>query len=322
MTLVKLSPLSSLHLGTREQVPESSGEFIRSDTLFSALCHCLLLLYGPVRLQEMLCLFLSGKPPFLVSSAFPRRGDTLYFPLPKNQLPVSRDLKKVRFVARADFEKIIAGAPLDEDMDCLPAIGHPGNPRLPWSTVAVPHVSPSRTNNTPGDTFFFSGETWYQRDAGLFFLAAVRDRRWEKPFAAALRLLAEEGVGGDRSSGKGVFAPPETETGFRLEEPAGAGGLVTLSLYFPVPAETGAMAAGYYDLLERRGYVFSPVNRALRRRAVRMFEEGSVFPVPAGGDHGCLVDVTPAPGAPEIAHCVYRYGFCFPIACRVNKDED
>ncbi len=88
--LIKLKPKGPYHIGEREGWLEGTKHHVPSDTLFSALGHCYLLLYGQKELDTLLTSFREKDPPFLISSAFPYFDQTLFFPVPKNQIPKER----------------------------------------------------------------------------------------------------------------------------------------------------------------------------------------------------------------------------------------
>ena len=102
--------------------------------------------------------------------------------------------------------------------------------------------------------------------------------------------MCDEGIGGYRSAGKGCFEQPRLED-VVIAVPEKPDGWLSLSLFHPTGTELDGLGDGFYDLLTRSGYVYSPDNRSLRRKTVRMFDEGSVFPTPER--RGELVDVTP-----------------------------
>ena len=71
-----------------------------------------------------------------------------------------------------------------------------------------------------------------------------------------------------------------------------------------------------YELLERGGWVGSPFSgRQVLRKKVRMFREGSVFPVRPVGQ---LADVTP-PAFRQ--HRVYRNGIALSLPVRVSQEQ-
>src|SRR5829696_2567571 len=83
MALVaKLRMRAPLHVGSSTLGEENTHDYVPSDTLFSALCHAYLELYGREALEGLLARF-DEEPPFLISSAFPFFEDTLFTPFPR-----------------------------------------------------------------------------------------------------------------------------------------------------------------------------------------------------------------------------------------------
>jgi len=304
--LCKLTFKSPLHLGERENMREGIGFFIHSDTLFSAFCHNYLLLYGKIKLESILQNFLKDVPPFLISSAFPWWADGFYFPIPKNQMPKGKRLKKILFAEKAGFEKLLSGEKIEKIIGTFKTIPKEGGHK-PWKITDVPRVGLSRLTNQPGENYFHFGEVSYGKDSGLFFLIDFKDNAFEREFKAAFNLMSDEGIGGDRSSGKGLFEKPQFEgIEFNLPDTKGT---VSLSLYYPKQDELNDIGNGYYELMESYG-------QSLRRKSVRMFSEGSVF---AANKKGGIEDVTPK--AFEGKHRIYRYGLCFALSCELEVRE-
>lgn len=287
---------------------ESSDVFIRSDTLFSALCHAWLLLFGPPALESLLQRFLSASPPFRLSSAFPVVNGDFYFPVPLNQFPREKKLKKKRLVQKKVFEKLLAGKPFEELPETAEILRETSTP---YTLVTHPHIRLSRTQNRPGEDFFHTTDVHYSRGSALYFLVQFDDPGLKRSFEAALRLLCDEGIGGDRSSGKGLFHQPDFDR-LTLDTPENANGCLCLSLYYPREDEMQDLTDGFYELIERRGYIYSPFHQTLRRRSVRMFTEGSVFPA-SSPRVGRLANVTPQ--SVPTRHPVYRFGILVSVPC-------
>lgn len=319
---IKLKPKSFLHLGEREGWLEGSKIHIPSDTLFSALCHCHLLLYGEV---DSLIQAFKTAPPFLLSSAFPFWDNEYYFPLPKNQLVREKKLKKIKFVNLALLLRLLEGNDLNDlkdeieksqDLSYLPRIEKEEKKKeklVPWEVEDVPRVSLSRFNNHPGENFFHFGQVHFTDNAGLFVLVKLLDKSWDPKVRALFNLLADEGIGGDRTAGKGLFYKPEFDY-FSIPEISESNALYAASTYFPAEGELYGLESGYYELELRKGYIFSPANKSYRRRSLRLFSEGSVLP--GVTRKGTLVDITPDVFT---AHRVYRYGFLFSIPCKLEE---
>lgn len=312
-TIIKLKPKSSFHIGDREGWREGSKPYIPSDTIFSALCHCYGLLYDD--LEDLLNAFVNGKPPFLITSAFPCSGNMYFFPVPRNQAPKEKALKKIKFIDLNGLEKVLSGKRIDDiaragDIKTIPS-NKPSDEL--WKTEDVPRVGLSRWSNHPGENYFHFGQVWY-KDAGLFIIVDFKDVNFRERIVASFNLMVHEGIGGDRTCGKGVFHNPEISE-IEIKLPSSPNAQYTLSLYFPRINELDGIEKGYYELESRKGYIYSPYSQSMRRRSVRMFSEGSIFP-----DNikrlGTIVDVTP-----ELFthHRVYRYGFMFSLPCHLEE---
>jgi CRISPR-associated protein Csm4 len=305
-----LKPRGPLHLGEREKMREGSTPFVHSDTLFSALCHCLLLLAGRKALEEFLAAEQGTVPPLRTSSAFPRWQGQFYLPVPRNVLPQDKETKRLKFVTKSAFERLIAG----ETVPDLSGQGIPREDARPWSVEDVPKVRLSRlSGSTSEGALYHVGQVIYEPDAELYFLMKPLPAEWKARVEAAVRLMCDEGIGGYRSAGKGNFEQPRFED-FVLATPESAQGWLSLSLYYPADAELTGLGDGCYDLLTRSGYVYSPDNRSLRRKTVRMFSEGSVFP--GSSCQGRLADVTPDGFG---SHDVWRNGLALAVPCRLAQ---
>ncbi|MCX7994984.1 MAG: type III-A CRISPR-associated RAMP protein Csm4 [candidate division WOR-3 bacterium] len=315
-SICRLKPKGPFHLGERENWREGSAEFIHSDTLFSAFCHSYLLLYSKEELEAILARFDAGNPPFIISSAYPCWQGIYYFPVPKNQLPATKEAKKIQFIEKSGFEKLVNGIKLEDILSESQTIPAKNEPYHPWIVDNVPRVSLSRYSNHPVEDggYFHFGLVYYRENAELFFLIKYNDLNIRKKLEAALRLMAEEGIGGDRSSGKGIMYPPVFEE-IDVSIPDGADGIVSLSLYYPKDDnEINKITDGFYELIERKGYIYSPFGVSLRRKSIRMFTEGSVFPANPS-KIGRLVNIKPEI---FVHHNVYRYGFMFGLPCRLE----
>lgn len=335
--VVRVKPKSFFHLGEREKWAEGSKSYWPADTVFSALCHVHHLLYGEV--DSFILEFKKSEPPFLLSSAFPQWKAESFFPFPKNKFLAPEELdeleksakvdpkkaKKIQYVNFKALDFLLKGGSLssllnkaveDQEIKIYPSpfINLEKRPdqitEKFWFEENVPRVALSRWTNHPGENFFHFGQVYYQENVALFILVKINRAEWLDKIKSLFFLLSHEGVGGDRTCGKGLFEKPEFD---EIDLPLidGGDGLYCLSPYFPGDDERQGLDRGYYELEERKGYVFSPFGRSLRRRSVRMFTEGSIFPRNIDR-RGKLVDVRPEAFKP---HGVYRYGLLFSLAC-------
>lgn len=322
----RIKPRGSFHIGEKEAVLEKTSDYIHSDTLFSAICNAYRLLYGNEELKEILKLFADRKPPFLISSAFPYAGETLLFPLPKSEdsLAHGKDkrFKKVEFISRDLFERLAKGEDISEYLQeknlvqsnrvllTDDEIKRLGKTEI-WNSREVPRVAIDR--KTSSSTIYHLGEVSFADHCGLYFFMDLIMPEYEKKVKAAIRVLGDEGIGGERTYGKGLFKPDFIDKDWNWET---KNHFTTLSLFYPQKAEGSIVSDGHYELVRRGGWIYSLDATNLRRRTVRMFIEGSVFPALKGVEfYGCLADVKPKD---FVNHEVYRYGYAFAVPMEVG----
>jgi len=239
-------------------------------------------------------------------------------------------IKKIQYVNQPGLCYLLKGESLfgfilkcleDRSFKTLPPLSHFNTNeqteverrKFPWRQENVPRIALSRLTSHPGENFFHFGEVYYEKQAGLFVLIKINRPEWENKIKALFYLLSHEGVGGDRTCGKGILQKPEFLQ-IELTEKEDGDGIYCLSPYYPADEEQEGLAEGYYELEERKGYIFSPWGRSLRRRSLRLFAEGSVFPRNRVR-RGTLVDVTPDAFK---AHPVYRYGLLLSLPCQLE----
>lgn len=183
-----------------------------------------------------------------------------------------------------------------------------------WRTVQMPKVAIDRIMN--GSNLFHVGRAHYVGNGGVWFLAEG-DVGWLDRIQTALELLADSGIGGQRSRGNGQFiltvsAPPDL--GVTPTNPAYT---VLLSRAAPRAAEMHLLQQDQasYELVSIGGYCG---DLPYLRRRVRMLAEGSIIGYAATSSIGGLVDVKPDSDNPTIqqAHPMWRYGvgYALPIA--------
>lgn len=185
-----------------------------------------------------------------------------------------------------------------------------------WRKKEVPRVAIDRKTST--SSIYHFGEVSFAMNCGLYFLMEMRAAEYKKKVEAAIRVLGDEGIGGDRTYGKGLFKA-EFEEREKDIEPGSH--FVTLSLYYLREDEISMLVNGdgYYELINRGGWIYSMDAKNMRRRTVRMFVEGSVFDfanMTNAGLYGGLTNVKPE-GFAE--HDVYRYGYAFTVPMGRSK---
>jgi len=302
---------NGLHLGEKAGWHEGSKNFIHSDTFFSAFVNAYRLLYGVNAVTNFLELYLKKEPPFLVTSAFPFINEILYLPMPLNQIPttiMAKELKKIKFVGIKTFETFISN---NKDIDTYEFQKNDlvDSNNNYFTIINNPRINLNRRNNS-SEQYFHYGELHFNKNCGLHFLVDFKNKSFEQKFNACLNLLQEEGIGGDRTVGKGLFEYQKKDVSINF--PSDSNATITLSLYFPNKTEFNNLNEGYYEIIERKGYLYSPVSKNIKRKSIRMFTEGSVLPPDIAGT---LADVTPDGFD---SHKVYRYGYCFSVPMKLG----
>jgi len=322
LKIARLDFNTPVHFGGVGIGLESTEEIVHSDTLFSALCHSWVNLYGKADLDDLLISF-EQKPPFLISSCFIYNSDTYFLPRPHTPPPGfesvdvreshGKDVKRLNYLPREIFglwarrEKINYET-IKEDYGSS------------YRFFLVPRVAIDRTNSN--SQIYYCGTIKFQEGCGLFCLIKFNDRSYIQKVKMSFSLLGELGLGGERSSGLGkfkfVWVDADDEWN-RLLSFKGDGYLC-ISLLHPENPDTieDLMNGASYTLLERRGWFLSPFStKQYKRKTVTMLAEGSVFTKSITGH---LVPVTPEIWIKEgNPHLIYRYGYAFVIPVKLKE---
>ena len=296
---------------------EDSSPIIHSDTFFGGLAWSYRELYGNDEVE----VFIEAcrRKALLFSSLYPcRMGKTNLYPLPLNLSIEVREHFKERLKERpwavserAFMRLIMVGALTEELRNSL----KPHGGVLYASDDEPVELRKMKIYRNVKDRLTGLTDLWRLSyyvlgdGCGLRLLYKVIEPKEvsEKRLASALRLLSENGLGGERSTGLGGSSEPPIIREENMDEPRDTGFFTTLSLYYPTRGEVERYAEGrsYYELVERGGFRDYRAG-GQRNRIIRMFKEGSVFPKVS--EHpGLIVDV----GG------VYRYGLAYPVSVRV-----
>jgi len=349
------------HIG-KASLTESKA-LVNSDTLFSALCNNIRMLYGLKKLDEMKEYLVNE---FLISSVFhfidlyqiegdkSKLVDTIYF-LPKplktpNVKQIDKkyfdeqlkNWKEIQFISKEVLEQIIEGKAInfnsrlilddkylisDKDYKLLEF------DKLPDSLIEIvkdqiritqelteQKVLISRLNFESKDTFHQGNllftesnyyivnrntreRTYFTLKPGMFFL--IKNEKLPKEVIAAIRLIVDTGLGGKRTTGKGLFNDCQIiEFNLSLvDEITPPMEFVTFSVVIPQKQEISSLK--HYTLTTKRGFMFSKNSRSLRKRTIVVLNEGSLFDSEIKGK---VIDVSPKEMR---AHEVFRYGKAF-----------
>lgn len=296
---------------------------VHADTLFSAICNALVKLYGEQMLPDLM-------NDILLSSLFPAlrekdvETDFLFLPRPtalftpsKDRLSQHKTEKKVKWFSWRAFEKITStfnSQDLKFECDLLDdkvfaiegnfvLLAEERRTKESWrgfsfSSKVGPHVFTNRESGTAHEEggFYFqedlvlsSGET---AKSFLYFLVSCS--QFDILLRPTLNLLIEEGIGGERHQGKGVFDWWESE---ELEIPDQGEYLVLFSVALPTREEVKNLV--YYELILRRGFVYYGRPTTFYKKPVFKLGEGSIARLPFGG---CNIDVSCQKDYPAISY--------------------
>ncbi len=158
-----------------------------------------------------------------------------------------------------------------------------------FEVAAVQHNSVDRVGGaTVEGALFYREEVFFAEGAGLWAVLRADPEDLENLIAPALRLLADTGFGGDRSTGRGFFDIQIERFTTEVFNHQGTA-MMCLSRYLPQDGEVNfdgePLAYQLRTVHPKREQRFSfgmdgnsrPV---IFKQAVRMFEPGSVFPSP------------------------------------------
>ena len=162
---------------------------------------------------------------------------------------------------------------------------------------------------------------YYKIKAGFYFLIEDLDESNEK-LLQSIYLIKDEGLGGERSTGKGLFEDIKIDgfdDGLNEIEPNDDKFFVSLSLVFPDVTDKEYDNAKSFELIERKGFVYSPFSLVeYRKRIVRMFKEGSIFDKKVKGK----IETVVKKDKDKFEHNVYRYGKAFLIPILYKGDDE
>ena len=331
-TVYRLKFKTQLHLGratgaaqTGSLGLEKTETYIPADTLFSAICQTWATFYDTASLTDFLNQYTAenGSLPFTLTSAFPFAHDIYLFPKPLIFKSTSKKSKRVQFVSRSLFENIITGnLPTFDEKDEKNVItgekvwvNSEEKKQLKkamdeklnvWETTTRPRVSIDR--QTEESSIWHVETVQFNTDCGLWFAINYDSDETKQKIETILRVLGDNGIGGERNAGYGLFDFDEVALDIPTAEDSTQ--FVTLSPICPKSSEQlehllkGDIA---YNLNPLTGWVTS-AGAASKRKQINMFAEGSVlnaYDEPVGR----LVDLTPK-GYP---HPVYRYGYAWQV---------
>lgn len=332
-TVIKLKNFKGgLHLARGlTNAYDKTLETLHSDTLKSAIFVCALQLYGPEQIDK------SFLEKFRISSAFPFYHSptverTLYFfPKPEMvRLPFDsidddagkeKKLKKIRFIEQGLFQELLRnpistielekgnfyGSFVASNGIDLTDILTKENCEAITKTEPYQHVQIPRDYGSDSIPYYVD-KIYFHQNAGLYFLTDASGEVKDQVIAA-MKLLADNGIGTDRNTGNGQFEWGEDRMVLEAPEDGKASYQLNLSLYCPEKEEIkDDIMQSFYGLIKRGGYISSPgmsEHQTIRKRSVYMFTEGSLFPY-REGRKGKIEDLKPS--FATLDHPIWRDG--------------
>lgn len=358
LTIYRLTFHSGFHLGLRGVNLEESAEHIPSDTLFAALLDAALRAGAgaedfarPFQNGDPPFLLTSAFPFAGSICFFPMPVPLDRWFSPDTLRKRSKELKKVKFVSEALFRRMLNGEPMDdwlfpekgeeepvrgvalqggafwlslEEVKGLPKgmQVHPNRLRaLRYHNVfrsqQVPRVTLDRMSSA--SNIFHAGRVSFSSGCGLWFGVHWRKDVLRGLFLQALGVLADDGLGGERTAGYGGFTWEEAGS-LTFPDPTDGGLMWLLSRYHPREGELpGALAySPGYKLTAVAGWLRTWEGAAQRRQRLWLMAEGSLIRAIGPGPWGDITDVRPRYRNPDgdLPHPVWRYGFALGAAVK------
>jgi CRISPR type III-A-associated RAMP protein Csm4 len=178
------------------------------------------------------------------------------------------------------------------------------------SAAAVDRITGYAEQHRTACLEFAPGAGWW----GLIDIVQSGDIDWEARVKSALRVLADSGFGGERSRGWGRAHEPQfTDASGLFKSEGHANAWWLLSIYSPHTDDAVDWTKGDYSTTTRAGWTDSPAG-SLKKKQVRMIEEGSVLIAPA--IKGRAVDAAPD----GFAHPVWRSGIAFAVPVPIEVE--
>ncbi|OQA66870.1 MAG: type III-A CRISPR-associated RAMP protein Csm4 [Ignavibacteriales bacterium UTCHB2] len=343
--ILKCKPGAQFHIGEGSLVDVS--HIIHSDTLFSAIAN----IYEMVYKEGEEFVRLVDENQITISSAFPlleniKSGSFIYFlPKPKiyfeQSVVLGKKEKKIKFISLNAFNKISEGfdstslsskfdlselhifadeyALLKDELQISKQIKSPFIKEQIFPKTAV-----HKENRE--DAFYFQTEIqlipFYDEDSKIcykphfyFLLNESLNESEKKKFITCLRVLADEGIGGDRGSGKGFIEEVIIK---EIEGIAGNQTNYSMILSLANPSSQSEFDnIIQYDLIKRGGGSIGVEGQPeSHRKQVRMITEGSII---NSNITGRVVDVSPSVN--HYKHKVYRNGKAYLISMGRKNEE-
>ncbi len=267
---------------------------IYSDTLFSAIVNCYVKLYGDENIKEFI-------EKLNISSVFmglETEKENVYI-LPKPYIQPNflkkeniereqiKEWKKVKYLSKSIFESLINNREFEyekwsgiaftkEEYNQLIESSKKEEKEFEKLNFIVKYTETKNALNryTGASEYLFEKDVLeFQQIEGikpfLYFFIENLDTEIE----ASIKLMVDEGLGAERSTGKGFLDRSEKKD---LDLENNKNNWINLSLVMPKDMEE-VQKVDTYSFITRGGYVFFGYGTGWRKKRVRMFNIGSTF---------------------------------------------
>lgn len=199
--LLKLAFDTAVHFGGSDSAvgSQSSALTLRADTIFSALCHTALEVYGEPALEELLVS--ADADALRISDAIPWRGDSFYLPKP---IAASTSPAELSTVERKAVKKLawIPASKFDRYTASLHSGTYPLDELDQSFGQAYEQTKASVTDGADAKPYFV-GLYRLHAGCGLYVLCACEGNDQLKMLKELFTLLGLSGIGGRTSAGYG-----------------------------------------------------------------------------------------------------------------------
>jgi CRISPR-associated protein Csm4 len=294
-----------------------------SDTLFSAIVSTAFKLYGNAGAEAFIDWFEKGELQISSASYCIEIGGTYFYFLPKpvcyDLIAESKKLRKVEFIGTAVWEAGLAPEEWEQECHFIQDrfVAQNLNDYIAQRIAFFNKISlPKVAVHKPGqeDSLYFQtniqiagnkeieieDEKFTPKSHFYFLVRHSNDKAFAK-LKTVLQVIADDGIGGERSVGCGrldgvEFIPPEKLKDINRIAQTDSEYRVSLSMINPKPEEFAQLKA--YKLVTRGGRRIpfpkssneAEYNRKSKLKRVRMIGEGALIQGNVGGQ---VVDITP-----------------------------
>ena len=287
---IKMTFADALHIGRGADELDKTATTYGSDALKSALYAVGLPYY--LAWQQNPQQFFKG---FRISSAFPYCGNNYFLPKPagmqckvaqKAKKTQAKKAKKISHISSRLFAQWAAqpNTPVAVEETQIgdgAFIFEKGQASKQFIYTTVQQRVAVAFDGSQDSRPFYFERMFFTPDSGLYFLIQFNDPALQPQVMHALQLLADMGIGTDRTVGNGQFTASEPQP-FALPNSQAQGRQMPLGLYLPTKAELDSidLEQSSWGLIKRGGYMAAAeheTHRSLRKNSIYFFTEGSSF---------------------------------------------